>query len=159
MATQGIYWRQDVGDAIEFEYSTDATGSPLVFTALAEVKGIARNAAASDEIPFTHYGSTRKELRVGLPNDGTWDITCNFVPRNSSHKAIIDLGESKELRFWRIRYPLSLSTNGQHCTETFSGVIDTYGISPPPADGTTPVDLNFTIKGAGYYLFTEEAVS
>lgn len=157
MATQGIYWFDGSGNQIQFEYSTSAVGSPLDFLALAEVKSITRNAAASDEIPFTHYGSTRKELRVGLPNDGTWDVTCNFIPRNSGHGTIIGLGESKELRFFRIRYPLSLSTNSVRCTETFSGVIDTYGISPPPADGTTPVDLTFTIKGAGFYLFVPES--
>lgn len=157
MATDGIYWFDDSGNAIEFEYSTSSTGSPLVFVALAEVKAISRNAAASDEIDFTHYGSTRKELRLGLPNDGTWEITCNFLPLDSGHSDIIGLGESKDLRFYRIRYPKSDTTSSNRCTETFSGVIETYGINPPAADGTTPVDLVFTVKGAGYYLFTPES--
>jgi tail tube protein len=157
MATEGIYWFDDALNKITLEYSANTTSSPLDWTTAAELKGLSRNAAASDQIPFTHYGSTRKEFKLGLANDGTWDATFNFAPKNTTHAAIIALGESKAVRYWRITYPKAVSASTVRAQEIFTASVQTYGISPPGAEDTNPVDLNITLLGAGSYQFVPES--
>lgn len=158
MATEGIYWFDESGFGIRLEYSDSLTSSPLVYTRVAEVKSITANPSPSDEIPFTHYASTIKERRLGLSNPGSWDVVCNFGPKNATHTAIIALGISKAERFWRLTYPKAVTASTTRAFEFFTARVSVASIAPPGAEDTNPVDFQFTLLGTGAtYTFTPEA--
>lgn len=158
MATTGIYWKDSAANYIRLEYTDDLVSSPLDWNEVVEVKGISANPEAADQIPFTHYGSKRKERRTGLPNDGTYAVTCNYGPTQATHTAIIGLKESGEERYWKITYPLADTGNSNRAQEFFGATVELASIAPPGAEDAAPVDFTFTLLLSGSaYTYTAES--
>jgi hypothetical protein len=158
MSTAGIYWYDPDGNKITLEYSADMTDSPLSWTTVSEVKAISSNPEAADEIPFTHYGSTQKERRLGLANPGSYEVTCNFAPKDATQATVIALGLSSEERFWRIRYPKAVSGSTIRAGEFFSARVSVSSRNIPGAEDSNPVDLQFTLLLTGAtFVFTPES--
>lgn len=80
--------------------------SPESFVAVANVTSISPSGRDSEEIDFTHLGSTGgfREFRQGFKDPGQLNVDYHFSPDEPSHTAILDQWLSGVVFSWRINF-------------------------------------------------------
>lgn len=133
------------------ELATDAQGttlkigdaaSPEVFTAISEVTDISGPGGSAQVKDVTDLASTRKEKKMGLPDEGQITFTCFFIYGNTQHELLETRRAARTLTNFQLTIPTSPVT-----TKNFSG----YVIATPksfPTDGDVSANITIEISGA-----------
>lgn len=98
--------------------------SPEVFTAIGEVVDFTGPGGKSSIIDATHLGSTSKEKLIGLPDEGQFSMTLNYVPSDAMQQALRADRKAKVLRNFKV----TLTDAGAE-VQTFSAFVMGFAIS------------------------------
>jgi hypothetical protein len=123
------------------------SGSPEVFSALAEVVSITPPQLVRDTVDATHMASPQKwrEFVPGLKDGGEVSLEMNFIPGNSDWDFLFLAFNQETVRNYRITFPNAESwTFAAYCTGIEAAVpLDdkmsataTFKVSGPPAFAT-----------------------
>ena len=118
-------------------------------TLVGEVKNLGDMELSANVIEVSKYGSAYKQKLVGQKDSGTLDITLNWVPdasAQSEHGLLQTSYETGAKVFFTIIWnDAGTSPNQAGCT--FSGFVQSFGISQPLEDVVT-VNVSINIDGA-----------
>jgi hypothetical protein len=78
-----------------------------VFTTIGEVRTLSLPGNPAPEIDVTHLGSTAREFRLGLADNGTASLTCAHVFDDAGQVIVRGLAGSSTVRKLRVTYPES----------------------------------------------------
>lgn len=79
-------------------------GSPEIFTTIAEITNWDGPGGQAKVIPATHLQSTAIEKKMGLPDEGQFTFDVNFIPGDSTQRALRTDRQNKTLRNFRVVY-------------------------------------------------------
>ena len=99
------------GTTIEVE-----TASAGVYATVDEVIGFSGPGGSAKVIETTNLQSTRKEKRMGLPDEGQFSIDLNYDPADAGQARLFSIRNSQTLGNFRVTY-----ANGT--IDTFSGYV------------------------------------
>ncbi len=99
-------------------------GSPEVFTAIGEVVDFQGPGGKASIIDATHLGSTAREKLAGLPDEGQFSMTLNFVPGDTQQQALRADRASRVLRNFQVIF-----TDVGAETASFSAYVLGYSVS------------------------------
>jgi hypothetical protein len=117
------------------------SGSPEVFTEVAEVYDIALGAPTSPDIDVTSLGSTAREKRGGLPDFGTATVSMNFLQGNAQQEAMEDEAGLNISRNYRILHPNGV--NGYQAVL----ILKACGVTGYQVDGKLIRVATFAVSG------------
>lgn len=156
--TKGTRFFDGSGNRTTFEYSTEVPPTVAsTWNEVPEVMGIAPSTEAAPESSFTSYSSDGYETKTGFARHGSWAITGIRDHTNTIQAAIRALAASGEERWWRVTYPLSVSTNTTHSTEMFIGTVSQTSPTFPDADGADPIGFTFEVNQGAAATYVSEA--
>lgn len=79
--------------------------SPESFVTIAEVRGFrGLGGAEAPTIDVTHFLSTRREKRIGLPDEGTLTLDLNFVPGDLQQQGLEADRAAQAVRNFKITF-------------------------------------------------------
>lgn len=100
----------------------------LAWVEVKEVSDFNGPGGASAEIDVSHMQSTRKEFRVGLPDEGPFSFTVNFVPTDAGQTILRDARVARTQLAMRVTLTDAGTTTASfscYCMEfTISGGVD-----------------------------------
>ena len=117
------------------------SGSPEVFTDVAEVYDIALGAPTSPDIDVTHLTSTAREKRGGLPDFGTATVSMNYLQGSAQQEAMEDEAGLNVSRNYRILHP-----DGVHGYQAVL-ILKACGVTGYQVDGKLVRVATFAVSG------------
>lgn len=129
--------------ALKTQGTTIALGdgaSPEVFTAIGEVKDISWADAGGTEIETTNLSSSSKTFIMGLPDNGSVTLVCNYDPNDTQQTALKTSKDAQTLKNYRI----TLSDSSTQAN--FAAYCMNWSFTTTEDDVTT---LNVTLKVSG----------
>lgn len=100
------------------------SASPEVFTEIQETSNIDGPGGQAAEIDVTDLGSTGKEYKLGLQEEGDISFDIFYIPANTQHALLRTLRASGANRNFRITFTDSPAT-----TWTFSALVKGFTVS------------------------------
>lgn len=130
----------DVDSSGYSAYTSGGSATPNTYTFVSEITDFdgPGNGSAS-VIDVSHLSSTRKEKRMGLPDEGQCSISFNFIPGDTGQEAIKTSRAARSLKGYRI-------TLSDDSVATF----DAYCLSIAPSgsvDGKVTGKMTLEITG------------
>ncbi len=121
---------------------TAGTGSatPVSFTAISEVKTFSGFDGAASEIDVTHLGSTAKEFRLGLVDEGGFTFEMNRVDADAGQVALLASRNAGTLKNYKLTLP-----NAE--VAQFTAFAKTYPVQGG-VDGVVSHSIGLRISGA-----------
>ncbi len=116
--------------------------SPEVFTAIAEVGTITGPSQSSEFVDVTNQDSTAREFIAGLIDPGEISFSVNYIPDNTTHKAILTDFQDKSIDQYELLFPTGDATDKWSFAAAVTGAEVTA-----PIDG--PIQLSVTLKVSG----------
>jgi hypothetical protein len=115
-------------------------------TLVGEVQNLGDMELSANVIEVSTYGSAYKQKLVGQKDSGTLDITLNWVPDASaqSEQALLQASYSSGAK---VHFAIIWNDGANQAGCTFSGYVQSYGISQPLEDVVT-VNVSINIEGA-----------
>lgn len=120
----------------------DSVNSPNEFREIPEVKQFSGPSGSASVIDVSDLGSSAREKRMGLPDEGQLQLTINYRPDNEIHAGMRTARESRTLEQFRITY-----TDAGATTHTFSGYISGFALSGA-VDGVVEAQVTIEISGS-----------
>jgi hypothetical protein len=117
------------------------SGSPEVYTAVAEVSDIVPGAGTAPDIDVSHLLSTAREKRGGLPDFGEMSVTMNLLPGNTTQEAMEDEAGLNIVRHYRIMHPDQIKGR------QFTLILKTFGTTGYVVDGKIQAIATFAVSG------------
>lgn len=111
-----------MSDAIEsqgFLFQVHTTDSPGSWLEVKEMKTWNEQQAESADIDVTHLRSVRKEYRIGLADDGTLSMDCNFLMGDAGQIEMRAARSDRQERSFKATY-----SNG--AIATFTGFVKSF---------------------------------
>jgi hypothetical protein len=111
-----------MSEAIEsqgFKFEVHTTDSPGIWLEVKEMKTWNEAQAESADIDITHLRSIRKEYLVGLADDGTLSMDCNFLLKDPGQLEMRSARSDRQERSFRVTY-----SDGS--IATFSGFVKSF---------------------------------
>lgn len=125
-------------------------GSTVVYSDLEEVTDIQLSGVNISTIDTTHLQSTAKEFIPGLKDNGTLNITCNYINGGVQHLLWDDANK-------QLTSPYKIIMNGVGTTTpitiSFSGFVTKYELSSKVDDKVT---LQLSLKVTGDIIIATE---
>ena len=131
-----------MSDAIEtqgFLVEIGNSDSPLTYTEIKEVKNFTAFDGAAAEIDVTNLQSTAKEFRMGLQDNGNFNMDLNYLPGDPGQDLVRAAKASRVIQDFQLTFS-DLST------ATFQGFVTT---APRSGGVDAVVDTSFTIRISG----------
>ena len=83
----------------------DATAyGSATFAKVGEVTNVGAPSGEAADIDVTHLESEAKEYLVGLPDEGSIEISMNAISGDAGHTALIDAKDTQERRWLKITW-------------------------------------------------------
>lgn len=121
--------------------NTDAAeATPVALTEIAEVKSFSGLDGAASEIDVTHLGSTAKEYRLGLVDEGGFTFEMSRVEGDTGQAALLASRNAGTLKTYVLTLP-----NGE--TATFEAFAKTFPVAGG-VDGVVSHSIGLRISGA-----------
>jgi hypothetical protein len=102
--------------------------SPAVFEEIKEVVSWTGPGGQAGVYEVTHLKSTGKEKRIGLPDEGQLTLECNFLPKDSVHKAMRQDRATRRLKLFEIIYTDTSPPSVQHFSAYVLGLSTAGGV-------------------------------
>jgi hypothetical protein len=131
-----------MSDAIEtqgFKLEIGNGDSPLTYTEVKEIKNFNGFDGSASEIDVTHLQSTAKEFRMGIQDNGQFNVDGNFLPGDAGQDLMRAARASREIQDFKITW-------SDDSTTTFQGFVQ----GAPRSGGVDAiVEASFTIRISG----------
>lgn len=117
-------------------------GIATVFSDLEEASDIKLGGVSVSSIDVTHLQSTSKEFIAGLKDNGTCDVSCNFINGTvqSAMRADMNAGTTSP-------YKVVITSPSATITIAFSGFLTKYAGPDAKVDGKLEVQMTIKITG------------
>lgn len=116
-------------------------GTPTeVFTAIGEITDINGPNGSASVVVVSDLNSVAVEKRMGLPDEGQFTLTLNFLPQDTQHAALRTDRNSRVLRNFEFVFT-------DTTVWTFSAYVTGLSISNS-VDGTTTGSITLEVSGA-----------
>ena len=115
--------------------------SPEVFTTIGEVNSIGGLGGQAAEIDSTDLGSAAKEIRMGLPDEGTASLGMFWLPKDTQHALLRSKRNSQVAVNFRITF-----TDSPPSTMTFLAFVLGIEIGNE-VDGVTTGSVTLRVSG------------
>lgn len=119
--------------------------SPEVFTTIGECTDFDGPSGSAAVIDATHFQSTAKEKVIGLPDEGQFTISGNFIGTNSAQTGLRTDRTNRTLRNFKVTLTDSPAT-----VLTFAAYVLSFSISGA-VDDKIPFSVTLEISGAVTY--------
>ena len=119
----------------------DTTTSPISYNSIPDITEISGPDGSATEIDATDLGSTAKESKVGLKDEGQISLTINYRPANTYHAQLRTDRTNRTLRVFRLTFTDSPAT-----VWTFSAYVMGFSITNA-VDGLTQANVTLRISG------------
>lgn len=117
------------------------TGSPLVYTAIAEINSFSGPGGSVSVIDVTDLASSAKEKIAGMNDNGQLSFECNFIPSNAQHLALRTAKENGT----QVKIQL-VFTDTEETTWSFDAIVTGFSISGA-IDGVLKGSVSLEISG------------
>lgn len=122
-----------------FAIDTSVSGGPT-YTAISNVKTFSGFDGSSSEIDVTNLGSTAKEFRVGLEDNGQFNVELDRDLADVGQTALLAARDSQDAKLFKLT--LSNGTNA-----TFTGYVKKFSMSGG-VDAVVKGSVDIRISGA-----------
>ena len=112
-----------------------------IFDQIGEPKSASGPGGQTPIVDATHWQSTAAEKLAGLPDEGQFTMTCNYVPDDTGQVSARAARAARQLRNVRIEW----SDGGSH-TVNFTGFVIGWTLNPSQGD-VVSLDISFEISG------------
>ena len=117
------------------------SGSPLEYTAIAEINSFSGPGGSVSVIDVTDLSSSAKEKVSGLNDNGQLSFECNLIPSNTQHAALRTAKENGT----KVSVKLIFTDTG--ATEwTFDAIVTGFSVSGA-VDGVVKASVTLEISG------------
>ena len=115
--------------------------SPEVFTTIGELTDFDGPSGQAAVIDATHFQSTGKEKVIGLPDEGQFTVSGNYVQANAAQAGLITDRNARTLRNFKITFTDSPAT-----VWTFAAYVLNFSVSGA-VDDKIPFSVTLEISG------------
>lgn len=115
--------------------------SPESFTTIGDVLSIGGPSGTAAEIDTTHLGSAAREFLIGLRDEGSVSLECNYDPDSTQHQDLLSDRDNEALRQYRITL-----TDTTPLTWTFFAYVSEAQLQVSIDEA---VKINFTLRLTG----------
>jgi hypothetical protein len=115
--------------------------TPEVFTTIGEIIDFDGPGGESTEIPTTHVLSAAQEFRIGLRDEGTFNLTVNFLPGDAGQLGLQADRASAVIRNFRVTY-----TDAGAAKDSFSAYVKGFR-KKGSRDGVVSATVTLRISG------------
>jgi len=119
------------------------TGSPITYTTIPEVKSFTGPGGSASVIDVTNLSSLAKEKRMGLADEGQLQLTINYVPDNTVHKALRTDRAARS----KVPFRITFTDAAPATTWTFEAFVTGFSVSGA-VDGVVEAQVTLEITGA-----------
>jgi hypothetical protein len=120
--------------------AANGTLTPVALTTIAEVKSFSGLDGSASEIDVTHLGSTAKEYRLGLVDEGGFTFEMNRVAADPGQAALLTSRNAGTLKTYKLTLP-----NAE--VATFTAFAKTFPVAGG-VDGVVSHSIGLRISGA-----------
>jgi hypothetical protein len=120
----------------------ETSDSPETWGTIGEVKSIAGPSGSAPEIDITNLASTAREFNMGLPDEGTITLSCNYDPDDTNQAACRTARNAQTLSSFKITCSDSPAT-----TITFSAYVTEWGLNFD-IDAVATLTISLRLTGA-----------
>ncbi len=120
----------------------DTSTSPNVYNTIPDITEISGPDGSASEIDATDLGSTAKEFKIGLKDEGQISFTINYIPTNTYHAQLRTDRDNRTLRSFQLSFTDSPAT-----VWTFSAYIMGFSITNG-VDALTQASVTLRISGS-----------
>jgi hypothetical protein len=122
-------------------WDSAGTATPVAFTAIGEVTDWDGPGGQATVIDFTHLGSTAREKKMGLPDEGQLSLSGNLVPADAGQVAALAARAAQTEKGFKIEYSDGTSY------DTFDGYVMGFSTSSG-VDDKVAFSMTIEITGA-----------
>lgn len=115
--------------------------SPEVYTSISEITNISGPGGGASEIDTTDLNSTAKEFRLGLVDNGSINLSLNFIPANTQHALLRTRSISGAVNNFRMTFTDSPAT-----LWTFAAFVQELSVENG-VDGVTTGSVTLRVSG------------
>ena len=123
-------------------YSSGGTATPVTFTTVGEISDFDGPGGAAAVIDTTHLTSTAKEKLMGLPDEGQFTFSMNWIPTDTGQSACRTARTARTLKAFRVTY-----TDSGPTVQTFDAYVLNFTSSGAVDDKVTG-NITLEISGA-----------
>lgn len=116
-------------------------GSPLSYTAIAEINSFNGPGGSVSVIDVTDLSSTAKEKIAGMNDNGQLSFECNLIPSNTQQVALKTAKENGTTISIQIIF-----TDTEETTWTFNAIVVGFSVSGA-VDGVVKASISLEISG------------
>lgn len=121
---------------------SDETASPWTYDTIEEIRSFTGPGGSASVIDVSHLGSTFREKRMGLPDEGQLGFVLNYIPANAQHALLRSQRAARALTYFQIDF-----TDSPVTTWTFSGYVLEFSVSGE-VDEVVMANVTIEITGA-----------
>jgi len=130
-------------NAIEAQGVVLAVSISSVMTTIPEIKSFQGPGGAAAVIDVTDLGSSAKEKRMGLPDEGQLTANINYIPDDTVHAYLVAQRKARTLESFKITF----TDAAPAITWTFSAYITGFSTSVA-VDGVVEASVTLEISGS-----------
>lgn len=123
------------------KFAVSADSSPPSFSDIPEIKTISGPDGSAPLIDVTDLDSTAREYKLGLKDEGTFQLSINYIPTNTVHITLRDAWSNRTTLRFRITFADSTTTVWE-----FTGIVQNMSGN---INIDNVVESNITIKISG----------
>jgi hypothetical protein len=116
------------------------TGSPLVYTTIAQRVSIGGPEMSVSVIDVTDLDSDAREKIPGLPDGGSLKLTINYDPQDATHQLLLGFWADPTVEEWNLVFPDS-------STFPFQGFLTGFSPGGVEVDGKLSADVTIEVTG------------
>lgn len=121
---------------------SDETSSPWTYNAINNVEGFSGPGGSATVIDVSDLNSTFREKIMGLPDEGQFSFTIQYIPADTQHALLRSQRAARALTYFQIDFTDSPTT-----TWTFSGYVLEFAVNGD-IDSKVMADITVEITGA-----------
>lgn len=125
-------------------YTSGGTATPQTYTEIAEVVDFDGPGGSASVIDASHLKSTAREKRMGLPDEGQFSLSVNWIPTDTGQSAVRTARSNRSLKGFRITY-----TDAAGTIQTFNGYVlqfSSSGSVDAKVDGSITIEISGAVS-------------
>ena len=120
--------------------------SPESFTTIAEVGSITGPSQSNDFLDVTSMDSTAREFVAGLADPGEISFSTNYIPTNTTHKAVLTDFKDKSIDNYKLVFNDN-ATEGDKSNWIFAAAVTQAEVTAP-VDGVYQLAVTLKVTGS-----------
>ena len=123
------------------------TGGTPTYTVIAEIKSFSGPGGSAAVIDVTDLGSSAKEKRMGLHDEGQLSFTMNYIPDNTQHALLRTNRAGRVLTPFRLSFSDTSPISTTQEKWTFNAYVVGFSLSGA-VDGVIEANVTLEITGS-----------